>query len=58
MYIDYLIGNEYCKEGFVIMSIKPCAVKTYNRNAPHSPFNHSENYSDYEVPLVSGEEEK
>lgn len=58
VYIDYLIADEYCKEGFVIMSIKPCAVKRYNRNIPHSPFNHPENHSDYEVPLVSDEEEK
>lgn len=27
VYVDYILDNpEYCKEGYVVMSIKPCAV--------------------------------
>ena len=37
VYVDYILDDKnYCKEGYVVMSIKPCAVYRYNR--PFSEF--------------------
>lgn len=30
VYIDYILDdNEYCKQGYVVMAIKPCVVQKY-----------------------------
>lgn len=44
VYIDYILNNpEYCKNGYVVMSIKPCAVVKSG-----SPFNNR-----YTVPYAT-----
>ena len=49
VYVDYILDNpEYCKEGYVVMSIKPCAVCKYDR-----PFNPNKFGVDYDVPLAA-----
>ena len=53
VYIDYLLANEYCKEGYVTMGIKPCSVLTYNKRARMSPMMGA---GCYEVPLCAGED--
>lgn len=47
VYVDYILDNpEYCKEGYVVMSIKPCAVsKKINHISPA--------FNSYEVPLAT-----
>ena len=48
VYIDYMLtDSEYCKSGYVVMSIKPCEVGKFV-----SPVNH--NYkTDYSVPYAT-----
>lgn len=39
VYIDYILNNtEYCKEGFVVMAIKPCTtIKSFeDRSVPYA----------------------
>lgn len=49
VYIDYILNNStYCKEGYVVMSIKPCNVIKREQ-----PYNLNYMCSDYTVPLVS-----
>lgn len=49
VYIDYILDNaDYCKDGFVVMSIKPCAV--HKIGSPRSPVKLAE---DYGVPLAT-----
>ena len=49
-HIDYILNdNEYCKEGYIVMSIKPCAVRQYDR-----PYNPMKEGADYSVPLITG----
>lgn len=44
VYIDYILNDEeYCKKGYVVMSIKPCRVRKVT--APRSEINYSEDYS-------------
>ena len=48
-YIDFILNDDnYCKEGYVILNIKPCVVHRYGR--PYNP--HTEG-CDYTVPLAS-----
>lgn len=47
VYIDYILNNtDYCKNGYIIMSIKPCGVHRYVSH--YNPYKMSEDYS---VPL-------
>ena len=51
VYIDYILDNaDYCKSGFVVMSIKPCVV--YKIGRPRNEWKMAEDYS---VPLVTRE---
>ena len=51
VYIDYILDNaDYCKSGFVVMSIKPCVVYMVGR-----PRNEWKMAEDYSVPLVTRE---
>lgn len=52
VYIDYILDNTlYVKDGYVTMSIKPCAVMKVDK--PRNPY--SDTY-DYSVYLATGEE--
>ena len=44
VYIDYILSdNEYCKNGYAVMSIKPCYV---DKNfTPYNPITGKANYS-------------
>ena len=49
VYVDYILDNpEYCKEGYVVMSIKPCAVYKFD-----APFNANLRCDDYTVSFVT-----
>ena len=49
VYVDYILNHAtYCKEGYVVMSIKPCNVIKREQ-----PYNTAYGCSDYTVPLVS-----
>lgn len=49
VYVDYILDNpEYCKEGYVVMSIKPCCIKQCE-----TPFNPVIGCNDYSVPLAT-----
>ena len=49
VYIDYILNDaEYCKSGYVVMSIKPCVVHRVCR--PVNPIKLAEDYS---VPLAT-----
>ena len=53
VYVDYILSDpEYVKNGYVIMSIKPCDVCRFT--APYNPIKIG---SDYTVPLVTKEYE-
>lgn len=44
-YIDYILNDtEYCKEGYVVMSIKPCIVRKFGSPMDMTPRT-TENYS-------------
>ena len=48
VYIDYILNDSnYCKEGYVILGIKPCFVCKKNR-----PINEYKYDFDYTVPVV------
>lgn len=48
VYIDYILNDsEYCKDGYVVMSIKPCLVGFYG-----SPRDMGRMCEEYSVPLV------
>lgn len=52
VYVDYILDDaNYCKDGYVVMSIKPCVVHKVG-----SPVNHCKLAEDYSVPLVTKEE--
>ena len=54
VYVDYILNDpEYCKEGYVVMSIKPCVV--YERN---TPFNRPLGCDDYSVPVITRKADK
>ena len=49
VYIDYILNNEdYCKSGYVVMSIKPCVVRKVG-----GPVNHYKLAEDYSIPLAT-----
>ena len=48
VYVDYILSGDYCKEGYVTMSIKPCSVMRHDR-----PLNHFRMEPDYSVPLAT-----
>lgn len=38
VYIDYILDDsEYCKSGYVVLGIKPCAVEQYGRSGSCVP---------------------
>ena len=44
VYVDYILKDEnYCKNGFVIMSIKPCSVCMHT--SPYNPVTMKNDYS-------------
>ena len=52
VYIDYILNDEeYCKDGYVIMAIKPCVVHLYR-----TPFRPEKGTVSYEVPQIEYEE--
>lgn len=54
VYIDYVLNNsEYCKEGFVVMAIKPCLV-----GFAGSPRDMSRMCESYDVPEVENISER
>ena len=51
VYVDYILSNaDYCKNGYVVMSIKPCIV-----NKIYRPVNPLKMVEDYSVPLATKE---
>lgn len=49
VYVDYILKDEnYCKNGFVIMAIKPCGVCLQT-----SPYNPITMKNDYRVPYAT-----
>lgn len=51
VHIDYILNDEaYCKEGYVILGIKPCSVFVYDRTARYNPVS---NAGSYKVPLAT-----
>ena len=54
VYVDYILSGDYCKEGYVIMSVKPCVV--WKKTKPKSDIHYD---IDYSVPLATrkGDEE-
>lgn len=53
VYIDYILeNNEYCKEGYVVMTIKPCVV--LKKTNPRSEISYE---YDYSVPYATMESE-
>lgn len=53
VYIDYILDDkEYCKQGYVVMAIKPCVV--WKKNAPRSEIKYE---YDYSVPYATRESE-
>lgn len=49
-YIDYILNDvEYCKEGYIVMSIKPCSIHRHGRL--YSP---QKDGADYSIPLITG----
>lgn len=49
VYIDYILNDpNYCKEGYVILSIKPCVVMK-----KYSPHCEAKFEFDYSVPMVN-----
>lgn len=53
VYIDYMLDDkEYCKQGYVVMSIKPCIVLKVAK--PQNDFKYE---ADYSVPYATKESE-
>lgn len=51
VYIDYILNDkEYCKQGYVVMAIKPCTAWKHDR-----PFNEMRYAPDYSVPYATKE---
>lgn len=48
VYVDYILGGDYCKEGYVTMSIKPCVVWK-----KEEPFDRCRLTHDYGVPYAT-----
>ena len=46
VYIDYILNDEaYCKEGYVILGIKPCEVMAYNNLVRVNPLSNRGTYA-------------
>ena len=55
VYIDYILNDEaYCKEGYVILGIKPCEVVSYNRTPRYLL---ERNMHTYEIELATEADE-
>ena len=53
VYIDYILDdNEYCKQGYVVMAIKPCVVQKYVE-----PLDRMSLKADYGVPYATKQKE-
>ena len=53
VYVDYILREkEFCKLGFVIMSIKPCLIRKVE-----TPYNPAELRASYNVPLSTDADE-
>lgn len=52
VYVDYILSGDYCKEGYVTMSIKPCSVFKHER-----PFDECRFERTYKVPLATRKEQ-
>lgn len=53
-YIDYILNDsEYCKEGYIVMSIKPCVV--WKKDTPRNDLKFE---MDYSVPYATRSEDK
>ena len=53
VYIDYILDdNEYCKQGYVVMAIKPCVVQKYVE-----PLDRMSLKADYSVPYATKQKE-
>jgi hypothetical protein len=53
VYIDYILDDkEYCKQGYVVMAIKPCYTMKADR-----PYNPNKLCADYGVPYATTESE-
>ena len=49
VYIDYIFSDkEYCKQGYIVMSIKPCIVQKYVE-----PWDRLSLKADYSVPYAT-----
>lgn len=48
VYVDYILDGDYCQDGYVIMSIKPCSVLKFV-----APYNSSKMSADYSVPYAT-----
>lgn len=52
VYVDYILSDEkYCKEGYIILGIKPCEVYAYYQFPRHNPL---ETKATYKVPVLPG----
>lgn len=50
-YIDYILNDsEYCKDGYVVLNIKPCGVHKFD-----TPYNPGRMGVDYTVPYATQE---
>ena len=53
VYVDYILDdNEYCKQGYVVMAIKPCFVHKYDE-----PWDRLSLKADYSVPYATKSKE-
>lgn len=49
VYVDYILSDaDYCKGGYIVMSIKPCGIYKIRR-----PINQASLEEDYSVPLAT-----
>jgi hypothetical protein len=54
VYVDYILADEqYCKDGYVAMSIKPCFVEQVTE-----PYDHAHMRTSYKVHLATKRAEK
>ena len=53
VYVDYILNDKsFCKEGYIVMAIKPCSAWKYDR-----PFSEFKLEKDYGVPYATRESE-
>lgn len=53
VYVDYMLSGDYCKEGYVVMSIKPCVAFKKERRASDIHYK-----LDYSVPYATRAEKE